>query len=516
MKTPLRLLHVEDSSDDAELLNIQLRRAGFDVTSKRVETAEEFEAALAGQTWDIVIADHSLPTFDSPHALQVLKNQALDLPFVVMSGAMTAATAVELMQAGAHDFISKDEPARLEPVIRRELREAANRRARRQAEVERENMMTQLEAANRAKDEFLAMLGHELRNPLAPIVTALQLMKLRSDGAPSRERDIIERQVQHLLRLVDDLLDVAKIARGKVELKRRTIELAVVVARGVEIASPLLEQRAHNFSVKVPPRGILVEADEARLAQVVSNLLTNAARYTPPGGDISLTAVVEGSDLVLRVKDSGMGIDADTLPKIFDVFVQGTRAIDRREGGLGIGLALVRNLVALHGGTVSAHSEGRDRGSEFIVRLPVAPATDAEPAFLQPPPRAPVQARNGCNQVLIVDDNQDAVEMLAEAVRMEGYEVRVAHDGPTALALLERFTPTVVILDIGLPVMDGYEVARQIRARPEHQTTKIVALTGYGQTSDRERSEQAGFDLHLVKPVELSQLLIAMDGLSSS
>lgn len=514
MKTPLRLLHVEDSADDAELLLIQLRRGDFDVTSQRVETAEEFAAALEVHSWDLVVADDSLPTFNAQCALQLLNTKGLDLPFIVVSGTMSANAAVELMKAGAHDYISKDEPGRLEPVIRRELREAANRHARRKAELEREAMVAQLEEANRAKDEFLAMLGHELRNPLAPIVTALQLMKLRSDGAPCRERDIIERQVHHLLRLVDDLFDVARIARGKVELKRRTVDLAAVIARGVEIASPLLEQRAHNFSVEVPPRKIFVEADEARLAQVVSNLLTNAARYTPPGGVISLTAASESGEAVLRVRDSGIGIDRDMLPKIFAVFFQGKRAIDRREGGLGIGLALVRNLVALHGGTVLAYSEGRDAGSEFVVRLPLAVATDADPAALQAPPRARLRARSGRNRVLIVDDNEDAVEMLAEVVREEGYQVEVAHDGPTALALLERFTPHVVVLDIGLPVMDGYEVAAKIRERPEHQATKLVALTGYGQASDRVRSQEAGFALHLVKPVDLAQLLIALDGLA--
>jgi signal transduction histidine kinase len=513
VSTPLRLLHVEDSSNDAELLLIQLRRAGFDVTSKRVETADELAAALKAEPWDLVIADHSLPTFDAQRALQLLNEQAPDLPFVIMSGTISIPTAVELMQAGAHDFISKDQPARLEPVIRRELRQAANRRARRQAESDRERMMNELQTANQAKDEFLAMLGHELRNPLAPIVTALQLMKLRSDGAASRERDIIERQVQHLLRLVDDLLDVAKIARGKVELKRRPLELGAVIARAVEMASPLLEQRAHNFSVDMPARGVIVEADEARLAQVVANLLTNAARYTPPGGVISLTAVVEGGEVVVRVKDNGIGIEADALSRIFDVFVQGRRSLDRRDGGLGIGLALVRNLVGLHGGTVTAHSEGCDRGSEFIVRIPVLAASGADSA-LPPPASAPVPLRSGGSRILVVDDNEDAVEMLAEAARMEGYEVEVAYDGPTALALLDRFTPSVIVLDIGLPVMDGYEVARQIRARPEHRATKLVALTGYGQRSDRVRSEQAGFDLHLVKPVELSQLLEVMNSLA--
>jgi len=505
---PLRVLHVEDSINDTELLRIQLARAGFDVTCQRVETAASFATALDDPQWDVIIADHSLPGFGAPYALRLLKARNLDLPFIVMSGTISTQKAVELMKAGAHDFVSKDEPARLEPIIWRELRDAANRRARQQAELDLERMVGQLEAANRSKDEFLAMLGHELRNPLAPIVTALELLKQRGAGTPHRELDVIERQVRHLMRLVDDLFDVAKIARGKVALKRHPIEIAAAVAQGIEIASPLLEQRMHRFSVDVAAKGMRVDADQARLAQVVSNLLTNAARYTPPGGDISLTGTLEGDQVVLRVKDSGIGIDAEMLSNVFDLFVQGTRAIDRREGGLGIGLALVRNLVVLHGGSVSAHSDGADRGSEFTVRLPVTQA--AEVSIAQLAPSAPIEPWAHGRCILIVDDNRDAVEMLADMIRLQGYQVEIAHDGPTALAALEHITPTAIVLDIGLPVMDGFEVAKQIRARPEHRATKLVALTGYGEPADRARSHHAGFDLHLVKPIDISQLLGAI------
>jgi signal transduction histidine kinase/CheY-like chemotaxis protein len=434
-----------------------------------------------------------------------------------LSGTIQQELAISLMRAGAHDFVSKDQPQRLDPVIRRELREAENRRARRHAEAEREAMLQQLQVANRAKDEFLAMLGHELRNPLAPIVTALQLIKLRGDGRPSREHEVIERQVKHLMRLVDDLLDVSKIAKGKVELKLRALDLGEVIAKGVEMASPLLEERLHHFKVDAPARGIIVvDGDEARLAQVVSNLLTNAARYTRPGGEVSLSARVEGQEAVIRVKDNGTGIDADMMPRIFELFVQGARPIDRSEGGLGIGLALVRNLVSLHGGTVSAHSDGRDRGSEFTVRLPLArpyvmrpPAPAAELSGRAPPPPHQIPLR-----VLLVDDNHDAVELLAEAVRLEGHEVAMAHDGPSALAKLDQFQANVVVLDIGLPVMDGYEVARQIRARPEHRATRLIALTGYGQAGDRQRAHDAGFDVHLVKPIDVQHLLVVMEELS--
>ena len=514
----LRVIHIEDSDDDAELLRVQLRRAGFDAHIQRVQSAPEFLAVLKDAQWDVVVADHLVPGFEAPHALELLRGQNLDLPFVVMSGAVSHDVAVEMMRAGAHDFVSKETPARLEPIIRRELRAAENRRARRRAEAERESVfadreriLTQLEAANRAKDEFLAMLGHELRNPLAPIVTALQLLKLRGDGRPSREYAIIERQVNHLTRLVDDLLDVAKIARGKVELKTRTLDLAEVVAKGVEMASPMFEHRAHHFRIDALPRTIFVNGDEARLAQVVANLLTNACRYTNPGGDIALTLGAEGESAVIRVRDNGIGIEAELLPRIFDLFVQGSRPLARSEGGLGLGLALVRNLVKLHGGTVAVESEGKERGSQFTVRLPLVAAEVTEVqkrVAADARPRDDAAVRRG--RVLLVDDNEDSVEMLAEVVRMEGYDVEVAHDGPSALALLDRIEPHAIVLDIGLPIMDGYEVARKIRTRPSLLRTRLIALTGYGQASDRERTLGVGFDAHLVKPIDVRQLIDAI------
>ena len=508
MTTRLRILHVEDSANDAELLQIQLRRAGFDVTSERVQTAEAFVRALNSHSWDVIIADHTLPSFGAPHALEILHERGLDIPFVVISGTIGLPVAVELMKAGAHDFVSKDEPARLEPILRRELREAANRAARRQADADREQLVGQLKSANRAKDEFLALLGHELRNPLAPIVTTLQLMKLR-DGAPSREREILERQVNHMIRLVDDLLDVAKVSRGMLELTRQAVELSAAVAKGIEIASPMIEQRQHKLSVDLPARGLLVYGDEGRLAQVVSNLLTNAARYTLPGGEIFVSGALQDGEAVLRVKDNGIGIDAANLPGIFEAFVQGSREIDRSVGGLGLGLALVRNLVALHGGTVTAHSAGVNQGSEFVVRLPAMQAQAIEPPPKKPEPQKRVSRNAG--QVLIVDDNEDAAEVLGEALKMYGYEVEIAHDGTAALAALMRVAPKVIILDIGLPAMDGYEVARRIRAQEPHKSTRLLALTGYGQSADRERALREGFDAHFAKPVDLDELLLAME-----
>jgi signal transduction histidine kinase len=359
------------------------------------------------------------------------------------------------------------------------------------------------EDASRAKDEFLAMLGHELRNPLAPILTALQLLRLRGVQAGERERTIIERQVRHLVGLVDDLLDISRITRGKIRLSPVPTQLSDVVAKGIELASPLLEQHQHDLTVDVPTEGLGVSADPARLAQVISNLLTNAAKYTPPGGQIRVAAALDSGDVVLRVRDTGIGIEAAMLPRIFDLFTQDRQAIDRAQGGLGLGLAIVRSLLALHGGSVTAHSEGHGRGSEFIVRLPrlsMAPgATRADAPHVSPP------ASSGL-RVLVVDDNEDAALMLSEALAQAGHQTEIAHDGPEALQVGARFRPHVALLDIGLPVMDGFELARQIRSHGGLARTKLVAVTGYGQEHDRRRTQAAGFDAHLVKPVDIHQV----------
>lgn len=358
------------------------------------------------------------------------------------------------------------------------------------------------ESASRAKDEFFAILGHELRNPLSPIVTALHLLRLHGGGGLERELTIIDRQVAHLARLVDDLLDVSRIAQGKIELKRERIQLAEVVARAVEMASPLLEQRKHHLDVSVAG-DLHLRGDATRVAQVLANLLTNAAKYTAPGGDIRVTAEREADTLVIRVRDDGIGIAPEMLPRVFELFVQERQDADRAHGGLGLGLSIVRSLVTLHGGTVEAHSEGLGKGSELVVRLPAlrADAPDRASASGRPP-----AAARRAPHVLIVDDNEDAAEMLSLALAHSGYVTRVAHDGPQALHAAEDFPADVAVLDIGLPVMDGYELARRLRAHAALSRVRLVALTGYGQSDDVRRAKEAGFDEHLVKPVELARL----------
>jgi PAS domain S-box-containing protein len=364
------------------------------------------------------------------------------------------------------------------------------------------NARGEAEGANRAKDEFLAMLGHELRNPLAPILTALQLMSIRDAAETTvKERAVIDRQVRHLMRLVDDLLDVSRIAQGKVELSREHVEVSSVVAQAVEMASPLLEERRHTLILNVPRSGLVVNGDVTRLFQVVQNLLTNAAKYTEPGGQIQIEARRAEQCIELIVRDDGVGIPPDMLPHVFDLFVQGRQSADRSKGGLGLGLTLVRTLVGLHGGTVEARSDGTGCGSQFIVRLPASP--EAVATSPRGSPRSQGTTSRGV-RALIVDDNRDAASMLAEAMRSFGHDTRLALDGPSALDVAPRFKPHVVLLDLGLPVMDGYEVAD--RLRDAGVSARFIAVTGYGQEADRSRSRSAGFVAHFVKPVDLDEL----------
>jgi signal transduction histidine kinase/DNA-binding response OmpR family regulator len=372
------------------------------------------------------------------------------------------------------------------------------------------NARREAEGANRAKDEFLAMLGHELRNPLAPILTALQLMSIRDAGeTTAKERAVIDRQVRHLMRLVDDLLDVSRIARGKVDLSRENVELSRCVAQAVEMVSPLLEQRRHNLVLDVPRSGLVINGDLTRLSQVIQNLLTNAAKYTEPGGQIEIRARQMDDFIHLVVKDNGVGIPAELMPQVFDLFVQGRQSMDRSKGGLGLGLTLVRTLVELHGGSVDARSDGAGCGTEFHVRLLAAPpASVVAPAHDRSWRSSAIVSGT---RLLVVDDNADAASMLAEALRTFGYDVRIALDGPTALEIAARFDPRIVLLDLGLPVMDGYEVAERLRAAG--MPALAVALTGYGQESDRARSTASGFAAHLVKPVDFDELRRCLDRL---
>jgi signal transduction histidine kinase/ActR/RegA family two-component response regulator len=362
------------------------------------------------------------------------------------------------------------------------------------------------EEATRAKDEFLAMLGHELRNPLSPILTALQLIRLKNQT--SREHEVIERQVASLMRLVDDLLDVSRITSGKIDLRKCTVEFAEVAARAIETVSPALERKQQRLDIDVPTNGLLLYADPARVAQIISNLLNNASKYSDAGRVISLCAAREGGSVTIRVRDEGIGIAPGMLDRVFELFEQHPQALDRSGGGLGLGLAIVRSLVHMHGGRVWATSQGAGQGSEFIVELPLARSMVPSVGVASPLALGQDVPRGRGEHVLIVDDNDDAARLLHEALIALGYEVRVAADGPSALRVADEFSPVIGVLDIGLPVMDGYELARHLRARGK---IRLVAVTGYGQPSDHARSRAVGFEAHLVKPIELADVARVLD-----
>jgi PAS domain S-box-containing protein len=365
-----------------------------------------------------------------------------------------------------------------------------------------------LREGDRAKDAFLAMLGHELRNPLSPIVTSLQLMKMRGIEAP--ELQVIERQVQHLSRLVDDLLDVSRVIRGLLDLRKAPIDGAAVIARSAEIARPLLEGRRQQLVVDSSETPVLLEADLPRLAQVLTNLLVNASKFSPQGTQVTLRCRCEGGNAVIRVQDQGEGIAPEMLERIFEPFVQTAQGQDRPRGGLGLGLAIARNIVALHGGSIRASSAGPGSGAEFTVTLPVAtPAV--EYAQQEDARTAPASLRP--RRILVVDDNRDAADVLQALLEAHGHTVLVAYDAAEALKRGPGFGADVALLDVGLPVMDGYELARRLRESCGPEGPRLVALTGYGQAGDRDRSRQAGFAEHLVKPVEAATLLNLLDGI---
>jgi PAS domain S-box-containing protein len=370
-----------------------------------------------------------------------------------------------------------------------------------------------LEKAAQNVNEFIAMLAHELRNPLAPIRNAVHIMAQVPPGDPAQQmmRATIDRQSAHLTRIVDDMLDIARITRGSLSIDHAQLDLAEVVRHSVETTAPAIEAARHVLELDLPSEPLMVWGDAQRLAQVLSNLLNNSARYTPPGGSIAVRARAEENHAVVQVRDSGRGIEPDMIERIFDMFVQGRAPLQRIGGGLGVGLALARRLAELHGGTVEARSEGVNRGSEFTLRLPLG-ARDGAAQKPEQPARRPGVAR----RVLVVDDNVDAASMLDMLLRSLGHETRVAHEGTAALRVAEEFRPDIVLLDIGMPGIDGYEVARRLRTLAKARPMRIVAVTGWGQEGDRERSREAGFDLHLVKPVDANELARALNDRSGA
>ena len=375
-------------------------------------------------------------------------------------------------------------------------------------------LAAELSEAHQRKDEFLATLAHELRNPLAPLRNGLQLMKLAGGQAATVEqaRSMMERQLTQMVRLVDDLMDVSRISRGTVELKRERVELAAVVNSAVETSRPLVEQLGHELTVTLPDQPVVVDADPTRLAQVFLNLLNNAAKYSDRGAHIHLNVERQGSDVVVTVKDTGIGIAADQLPRIFEMFMQVDRSLEQSQSGLGVGLTLVKRLVEMHGGRVEAKSEGPGKGSEFVVRLPVV-IEASKPQESGSVAEHPVKSSH---RILVVDDNRDGADTLSEMLTIMGNDTRTAYDGQEGVDVAGEFRPDVVLLDIGLPKLNGYEACRHIREQPWGKGVVLIAVTGWGQDEDRRRSQEAGFDHHMVKPADPQALMKMLAGLQAA
>ncbi len=495
-----RLLVLAPIGKDAALTAGKLAAAGIEchICASLQGLVQELERGAAGA----LVAEEAL-IHGARSITSVLAGQPAwsDLPILILTrpGANSETVALALRTLGNVTLLER--PIRVATLISA-ARTALRARAR---QYESRAQLQSLEEADRRKDEFLATLAHELRNPLAPIRNAVELLRRRNPGAPVSNdlAEVIGRQVAHMVRLVDDLLEISRITRGSIELRRSQIGLASVITAAVETSRPLIEAGGHVLEILLPAEEVWIEADATRLAQVFSNLLNNASKYTDERGKISISVEQADGEVEIRVRDSGIGISSSLLPRVFDMFTQGTSSSVRSPGGLGIGLTLVRSLIEMHGGRVSAQSDGPGLGSVFIVRLPQSKVGAPTP---MPEDAAASGASRTTPRVLVVDDNEDSADSLGALLEVLGATVVVAHDGEAALRVLDDQHPDVVFLDIGMPRMDGYELARRIRERADTRDMFLVALTGWGQDKDRLRSEEAGFDRHMVKPADIREL----------
>jgi signal transduction histidine kinase len=502
-----RVLMLAPTLKDASLARDVLDRAGISsFTCLDLEClCNEIERGAAA----ILIPEEAI-TADSGGRLGGLLRQQptwSDLPILVLARAGADSSSV----AQAMDLLGNvtvlERPMRVSALVsavRSALRARRHQYQIREHLIERERAEDAMRAADRRKDEFLAILAHELRNPLAPIRNSLHVLQLsgREDPTARHVGQLMERQVSHMVRLVDDLLEVSRITRGKIELRCEPVDIESVVHNAIEICRPLIDASQHSLSLEFTDEHLTVHGDAVRLAQVFSNLVNNAAKYSDPNGHIHVRVGRDGHDVVVSVKDAGIGIPPEMLPRVFELFMQVDGSPNRAHGGLGIGLTLVKSLVELHGGSVEARSDGPGMGSEFVVRLPLA----AQATAARPQPAIGDADLLASRRVLVVDDNRDGAESLAMLLRLLGASVRVANSGSEALATAAAFTPDIVLLDIGMPGMDGYEVARRLRELPQLSDITLVAVTGWGQEEARHRSRSAGFDHHLVKPAELGTL----------
>jgi len=492
-----RVLWADDNSDMRQYV------AGLLSTRYDVEAVADGRAALEAarrEAPDVLLTDVMMPHLDGFELLRELRaTEGLrDVPVIMISARAGEESRITGLDAGADDYLIKPFSAReLMARVDAHVRMALMRKAARRNQLD----------AERRKDEFLATLAHELRNPLAPVRNAVAILNMKGPNDPELQwaRDVINRQMQQMSRLVDDLLDVSRISHGKIELKREKLELARVIRGAVEASRPLIEQNAHELSVTIPTEAIYLDADETRLIQVFCNLLNNAAKYSENRGRISINAVHAGGDVIVTVRDTGFGIPRDVLPHVFEMFTQADPTKERSKSGLGVGLTLVKRLIELHGGSVEARSEGPGKGSEFVVRLPLIAieslALDNGIRKFERP------VGKVSRRVLVVDDNRDSADTMAIMLRIMGHVVESAYDGLEAVRMAEKFRPDVALLDIGLPKLDGYQTARMIRMEEWGRVMALIAVTGWGQKEDRRRSREAGFDYHIVKPVDPGDLV---------
>ncbi len=494
------MLLLAPTGRDALLARRVLSEAG--ISAHICKNHEDLQWGIREGAGAVLVTEDGLSVTAVAELAEVLANQPTwsNLPVLVFSGGEekgeTVAPPVRRLVEVA-DVTLLDRPTRKVTLI--SAVQAALRARRRQYQVR--DFLSLLERSVRERDEFLAMLGHELRNPLGAILTSVQLMEQKDARALGRERTVIDRQTRLLSRLVDDLLDVSRVTSGKIALERVPVDIRELVERCVQGQAVTASSRRIELTSSLEETSLVIEGDPVRLEQIVNNLLTNALKYTPSGGQVAVTLAADGPDAEIRVKDTGVGIDPDVLSRVFDLFTQAERTLDRAQGGLGIGLTLVRSLVALHGGTVWAESSGRGEGSTFVVRLPLAQHT-----FSRELREAPLDAPQSARRILLVEDNSDVREGLKTLLEEEGHEVRAAGDGVEGVELALAHQPEVALVDIGLPRLDGYAVARSLReALGPH--VLLVALTGYGLPEDRRRALESGFDAHLTKPVTLSAIL---------
>ncbi|MEM5386859.1 response regulator [Paraburkholderia phymatum] len=503
------ILNVDDNDGARYAKTRVLVHAGFEV----IEAASGYGALdqVRAHKPALVLLDVKLPDISGIEVCSILKRDPLTRSTLILQTSAAAVQSFDKVRAldgGADSYLTEPiEPAELVANVRALLRLHRAEEA--------------LRDADRRKDQFLATLAHELRNPLAPIRNAVELMDPRhnaNDAALRDARMIARRQVEHLSRLVDDLLDVSRITHGKISLQLECVDIAAAVATAVETNQPFIDRKHHTLRVSLPDEPCMIRGDSIRVAQVISNLLSNAAKYTPEGGEIELDVSGTDGGIAIRVRDNGIGIPPNELADVFNLFMQSEDSLARSEGGLGIGLSLAKTLSELHGGTIEAFSAGAGMGSEFVVTLPVAQQSDqGAPACGETPDEgeeSSARVPGAKRRVMVVDDSVDGAESMSILLEMLGHEVRVLYDGAAAIAAAPEFRPEVVLLDIGLPGIDGYHVARALRAEPASANALLIALTGYGQDSDRQRTHDAGFDHHLVKPASLDDIerVIAADG----